>query len=74
MWTGFGRPLLASRRPDVAWRAMLWIGVVPALLVFWIMARVQESPVWLARQAIRVYSRARELRPLAPVFRRTAGG
>ena len=29
---------------------MLWIGVLPALLVFWIMSGVRESPVWLARQ------------------------
>ena len=29
---------------------MLWIGVLPALLVFWIMSQVRESPVWLERQ------------------------
>jgi SHS family lactate transporter-like MFS transporter len=33
-----------------AWRAMLWMGAVPALLVLWIRSRVVESPVWLARQ------------------------
>ncbi len=35
---------------DLGWRVMLWIGVLPALLVVWIMRRVDESPVWLARQ------------------------
>jgi MFS transporter, SHS family, lactate transporter len=42
---------LFSGTPDLAWRTMFWIAVVPALLTFWIRARVTESPVWLARQA-----------------------
>src|SRR6267142_4642179 len=29
---------------------MLWIGVLPALLVLFIMRSVKESPVWLERQ------------------------
>ncbi|MBI4472579.1 MAG: MFS transporter [Acidobacteria bacterium] len=33
-----------------AWRAMFWIGVLPALLVLWIRTGVTESPVWLERQ------------------------
>jgi SHS family lactate transporter-like MFS transporter len=33
---------------DEAWRAMFWIGAVPALLVLWIRSKVTESPVWLA--------------------------
>ena len=45
----FGYPLV-SHRPDVGWRAMLWIGVLPALLVLFIMKGVKESPVWLERQ------------------------
>lgn len=45
----FGYPLV-SRTPDVGWRAMLWIGVLPALLVLFIMKGVKESPVWLERQ------------------------
>jgi SHS family lactate transporter-like MFS transporter len=40
-----------SARPDLGWRAMFWIGVLPALLVLWIRSGVGESPVWLARQA-----------------------
>ena len=34
---------------DTGWRMMLWIGVLPALLVFWIIGGVKESPVWLER-------------------------
>ena len=33
---------------DHAWRAMFWIGALPAALVLWIRSRVTESPVWLA--------------------------
>jgi SHS family lactate transporter-like MFS transporter len=45
----FGYPLV-SDRGDLGWRAMLWIGILPALLVLWIMSSVAESPVWLERQ------------------------
>jgi len=42
-------PLL-SANPDLGWRAMFWIGIIPALLVLWIRRGVSESPVWLERQ------------------------
>ena len=32
------------------WRVLLWLGILPALLAFWIMGYVKESPVWLERQ------------------------
>src|SRR5512145_2162926 len=35
---------------DLAWRSMFWLGILPALLVLWIRARVPESPVWIERQ------------------------
>ena len=35
---------------DFAWRAMFWMGILPALLVLWIRKNVGESPVWLERQ------------------------
>lgn len=41
---------LVNHRVDFGWRAMLWLGILPSLLVLWIMARVDESPVWLERQ------------------------
>jgi MFS transporter, SHS family, lactate transporter len=37
-------------RPNFGWRTMLWIGILPAFLVLWIMSGVKESPVWLERQ------------------------
>jgi SHS family lactate transporter-like MFS transporter len=43
---------LFSGTPDLAWRAMFWIAIVPALLTLWIRRNVQESPVWLERQRI----------------------
>ena len=35
---------------DEAWRAMFWIGAIPAMFVLWIRSNVTESPVWLATQ------------------------
>jgi SHS family lactate transporter-like MFS transporter len=35
---------------DMGWRWMLWIGILPAFLAFFIMRGVDESPVWLERQ------------------------
>jgi SHS family lactate transporter-like MFS transporter len=40
-------PLLRTEMAE-AWRAMFWIGAIPALLVLWIRSKVTESPVWLA--------------------------
>jgi MFS transporter, SHS family, lactate transporter len=41
---------LFSDSPDLAWRAMFWVCVIPALFTIWIRSRVPESPVWLERQ------------------------
>jgi SHS family lactate transporter-like MFS transporter len=41
---------LFSGTPDVGWRVMFWVCIVPALFTLWIRARVTESPVWLERQ------------------------
>jgi len=41
---------VVNRGSDMGWRVMLWIGILPAFLVFFIMKGVQESPVWLDRQ------------------------
>ncbi len=42
-------PSLAAHG-ELAWRAMFWIGIGPALLVLWIRKNVKESPIWLERQ------------------------
>jgi len=44
----FGYPLV--NRGQMGWRVMLWIGILPAFLVLFIMKGVQESPIWLERQ------------------------
>ncbi len=36
--------------PDLAWRTMFWVCLIPALLTLWIRKGVPESPVWLERQ------------------------
>jgi SHS family lactate transporter-like MFS transporter len=41
-----------SGTPDLGWRVMFWIAIVPALLTFWIRSRVAESPVWLERRSL----------------------
>jgi SHS family lactate transporter-like MFS transporter len=41
---------LFTDTPDLAWRAMFWMAIVPALFTLWIRSRVPESPVWLERQ------------------------
>ncbi len=46
----FVYPLFAGT-PDLAWRAMFWMAILPALFTLWIRRRVPESPVWLERQA-----------------------
>ena len=34
--------------PGIGWRGLFILGALPALLVFYVQARVAESPVWLA--------------------------
>jgi SHS family lactate transporter-like MFS transporter len=41
---------LVRDQGDFGWRVMLWTGILPVFLAFWIMAAVKESPVWLTRQ------------------------
>lgn len=65
----FAYPLV-NGRVDFAWRVMLWLGVLPALLVLWIMSRVDESPVWLARQRHLRATDQRDTIALPRLFRR----
>ena len=39
-----------SDTPDLGWRVMFWLCIIPALFTLWIRTRVTESPVWLERQ------------------------
>jgi MFS transporter, SHS family, lactate transporter len=47
-----GYPLIDDD-PDRAWRLMLWAGVLPAIVVFYFMTRVSESPLWLEQKRLR---------------------
>jgi SHS family lactate transporter-like MFS transporter len=52
-----GYPLV-SDQPDWGWRFMVWSGVLPAIVIFGLMTRVPESPVWLEQsQRARVEGR-----------------
>ena len=61
---------LVNTRPDFAWRVMFWIGVLPALMIFWIVKQVKESPVWLARQSHLQERRQTDQVSLVRIFRR----
>jgi MFS transporter, SHS family, lactate transporter len=47
-----GYPLIDDN-PDRAWRLMLWAGVLPAIVIFYLMTRVNESPLWLEQRRLR---------------------
>lgn len=38
--------------PQTAWRALFLVGIVPALLVFWVRRYVEEPPVYLEARAL----------------------
>jgi SHS family lactate transporter-like MFS transporter len=44
---------LFSDTPDLAWRVMFWVCILPAIFTVWIRARVPESPVWLEQQRLK---------------------
>ncbi len=37
--------------PELAWRVLFWLGVLPALLILWARTRVVDAPVFLATKA-----------------------
>jgi MFS transporter, SHS family, lactate transporter len=62
--------------PAIGWRGLFILGATPALLAFYVQARVAESPVWLAtakkrqtREAVRSgLERPRQLMHFLPTF------
>jgi SHS family lactate transporter-like MFS transporter len=49
-WQGLrfhGLVLPGLHIPGIGWRGLFMLGAAPALLVFYVQARVRESPVWL---------------------------
>jgi SHS family lactate transporter-like MFS transporter len=64
---------LFSGSPDIAWRVMFWIAIVPAMLTLWIRSNVRESPIWLERQRRLHQGGARSAEPkisLVRIFQR----
>jgi len=55
---------------EIAWRAMFWMGILPALLVLWIRRNVEESPVWLERQKHLHETKQKDTVSLIRIFRR----
>jgi MFS family permease len=49
----FAALVVAVILPRFGWRAVFLVGVLPALLSFWIWRRVPESPVWRSQSAHR---------------------
>ena len=55
---------------SVGWRGCLWVGILPALVVFWVRKYVKEPEVWQAnRQKQRAQNREVHL-PLLAIFKR----
>jgi SHS family lactate transporter-like MFS transporter len=61
---------LVNRNNDLGWRTMMWLGILPAFLVLFIMKGVKESPVWLERQRHLRESRQRDSLSLLRLFKR----
>ena len=53
-----GFALAGLHVPGIGWRGLFILGSLPALLVFYVQARVGESPVWLAGAQKRAARRA----------------
>jgi SHS family lactate transporter-like MFS transporter len=48
--------------PAIGWRGLFILGAMPALLVFYVQARVAESPVWLEGRKMRLARSAMDAR------------
>jgi SHS family lactate transporter-like MFS transporter len=59
-----------NTEPGLGWRALFWIGALPALLVLWIRSGVAESPLWLERRWLLQQTRGIETISLLRVFQR----
>jgi MFS family permease len=57
--------------PGLAWRAMFWVGLLPALLAWWIRTHVSESDVFERSLAKETKSSTRFLHIFSPALLRT---
>lgn len=64
--------LFAVLPPALAWRAMFWVGLLPALLAFWIRSHVSESDLFERSVAVRkAETPAKFLQIFSPALLRT---
>jgi len=54
----------------IGWRGMLWVGVLPALSVFYVRKYVKEPPVWLENRRRQRVERREVRAPLISIFKR----
>ena len=58
----------------IGWRGLLWLGILPALAVFWIRRYVKEPEVWVKNRALQREQNKEVRAPLFTIFRRHALG
>ena len=56
------------------WRMFFWLGAAPAVLAWWIVRRVEESPVWLVRHRQLAASNQRDRLSIFRIFERDLAG
>jgi len=66
---GLAALVVAVVMPIWGWRAVFFVGVLPALLTVWVQRRVEEPAIWRAREAAASAARVR----LADLFRGKLG-
>lgn len=61
---------LVGGQSGQGWRVFFWLGALPVLLAFWIVLRVKESPVWLARRERLKETNQQDVLSIIRIFRR----
>lgn len=61
----------AFMRPEIAWRAMFWIGILPALVVVWVRRHVDEPEIFMQHRKTSNDSMATFLKIFSPSMLRT---
>jgi MFS family permease len=71
---GYGLAALVTALvlPRFGWRAVFFVGVLPALATFWILSRVEEPEVWRESRAAAIDTRGELRRLFSPPLRRHA--
>jgi SHS family lactate transporter-like MFS transporter len=55
---------------SIGWRGMLWIGVLPALSVFFVRKFVKEPPIWLENRRRQRFEQREVRAPLIAIFQK----